>query len=390
MAKMTFQFLDVGQGDSTLVQIRPDGKNYDELVLVDCGEKRSPFKVPSGDALNYLKATINANSVSAGYTVPYVDVLFITHPDSDHYNLLPALVSGPFSSYGAQPLRFGKVYFGGNPADYPCGFLEGLNPQSPLATFENGQHAKITPSGTVVPDWEFANGSVKVYLLSVNYPSRGGVKANPKSVVLLFDLKGKKVTLQGDAEENVESYIRQTFAHVPGFLKAWAMKLGHHGSRRATSAAWVKQLQPRALFASGDMAWAHPYCEPICRALKNTGAMDSPPFPVWYCCGEGHNENRQYFNNLTNRAVCMNLWYVVKELAENLAVGDMFGWKQVVCAQGTTFGVQWALEVGENHVEYLITPRAVPAPGQHVQPPFDCSKVWLDTPEAGLVAPGAM
>ena len=62
------------------------------------------------------------------------------------------------------------------------------------------------------------------------------------------------------------------------------LKLGHHGSKKATSAEWVKAVSPKAIFASGDYVWAHPYCEAIDRAIANT-KLD-PDKKHFYCCGK--------------------------------------------------------------------------------------------------------
>ncbi|HEX6687156.1 MAG TPA: MBL fold metallo-hydrolase [Solirubrobacterales bacterium] len=376
MATMTFQFLDVGQGDSTLVQICEDGEDFGELVLVDCGEKNSPMDVAGNDALAYLIGAIDKNSRERGDMVPRVDMLFITHPDEDHFNKLAELIQGPYPSFDDEKLSFDAVYYGGKPGNYPAGFIAGLPCAGGAKKLDSTQHAKIDAAGVVTPDWEFAGGEVDVYLLSANFPSRAAAKKNPKSIVLMFDLDGSKVTLQGDAEGSVESHILRTFEDAEdGFLNAIAMKLGHHGSRASTSDAWLEQLEPRAIFASGDMHWAHPYCEPICRALDKVPDWDDPGVPVWYCCGEGGIADRQYYNNPTDKAICLNLWYVVEDDTEDLLEGsDVKGWVPVTVAKGTTYGVQWTLEVSADGVVYNVSRRAVPAPGQMVSPPFDCDE----------------
>ncbi len=81
MASMTFEFLDVGMGDSTLV-IMKSGATTD-LVLVDLGiQPFAKFKIGADDAAVYLVNTIAQYSK----TTPYITELFITHPDQDHYN----------------------------------------------------------------------------------------------------------------------------------------------------------------------------------------------------------------------------------------------------------------------------------------------------------------
>ena len=239
-----------------------------------------------------------------------------------------------------------------------------------------------------MPDWTFANGQVKVYLLSSNYPSTGAWDANPKSLVLLFQCGDKKLILQGDAEADVEAQIIGNFN--PSFLRATALKLGHHGSKGATSPAWINAVRPQAIFASGDMRWAHPYGEAICRVIKAGCLSDGVTgFPaVWYCCGSGHADNRIYWNNPTTKAICLNLWYVAKGTPQE-ALTYEFGendWRQITEWPGSTFGVQWLLYLPDSGaMEFGLTARALPASGHSPTPPFDCSSVgkfvFMPSPE---------
>jgi competence protein ComEC len=386
MAVLSFQFLDVGMGDGTLVQMwsGDDTDSPCELALVDFGEKRTPSKIPYGDAMTYLVDFIDGNSHDRNLHVPYVDVLFLTHPDGDHYNKVEELTNKAFPNFPGERLNFGRVVFGGNESNYGKFITElydggaGVVDKKPMPLGDK-QHAKDASTLSPVPDWTFAGGNVKVYLLSSNYPSRGASAANPKSLVLLFQCGDKKVILQGDAEADVERYIRNEFDHR--FLRSTALKLGHHGSKGASSPLWLDAVQPRAVFASGDMCWAHPYAEVICRVRDEhclrpgiTG-FDA----VWYCSGAGHGQNREYWNNRTTEAICLNLWYVVKADQEDLLYdgdGDGQNWSSVTGTRGATWGVQWELELpAADDPDFGLTPRAVPATGKSPTPAFDCSNL---------------
>jgi competence protein ComEC len=385
MASMTFQFLDVGMGDGTLVQMR-SGAKVDapcELALVDFGEKRTPSKIPYTDAMSYLVKFIDGNSDALNLHRPYVDVLFLTHPDGDHYNKVEELTNQTFPHFKGQRLNFGRVVFGGNERDYGKVITNlydggrGVVDEKPMPLGDKQHAAKADTSP--VPDWTFAGGKVNVYLLSSNYPSRGASAPNPKSLVLLFQCGDKKVILPGDAEADVESYIRREFDSA--FLQATAMKLGHHGSKGATSPAWVRTVQPQAIFASGDMCWAHPYAEPICRVRDQRCLGPSGFDAVWYCCGAGHGENREYWNNPTKEAICLNLWYVVKATPSEVLNYEFKHtvWRPTTEPPGSTFGVQWLLELRDTGKPVFgVTARAVPASGKSPTPPFDCSSVRGD------------
>lgn len=399
MATMTAHFLDVGQGDGTLIEMRPEGpKSRGELVLVDLGESHTPSKVPATDAKAFLVDYITENSLARRLKQPFVDTLFLTHPDPDHYNLVVPLTQ----AFGGRKLQFGRIVFGGQETDYDD-VITGLSndglvgvPPSRLGDKEHAAAARSQRGYEYVPHWKYAKGNVRVYLLSSNFPTCGpkktggrkkkaeqrGVNPNPMSLVLMFECGDKKLIIQGDAEREVEDEILKNFNH--DFLRATALKLGHHGSQAASSTQWIAAVQPQAIFASGDMHWSHPYCAPICRVtnqrcLKPVGR--SGPRESWYCCGRGGTPNREYFNQRTELAICMNLWYVVLEQQEHMEYdpkGDEMDWEPTVDDQGMTFGVQWQLDLpDQGKWEFGLTAHARPDESKRnaAPPEFDCRNV---------------
>src|SRR5262245_21314808 len=113
MAKMAFQFLDVGMGDGTFV-IMGDTPATQELALIDFGvQPYTKFKVGADDAMAYLVSTINQISDKRGKGVPYLDHLFITHPDQDHYNRIMKLITATYPSFAGKSLSIGDLTYGG-------------------------------------------------------------------------------------------------------------------------------------------------------------------------------------------------------------------------------------------------------------------------------------
>jgi len=111
----------------------------------------------------------------------------------------------------------------------------------------------------------------------------------------------------GDAEESVEKAILKTYKDELDFVEALALKLGHHGSRNGSSAAWIQAVQPQAVFASADMKWAHPYCETLQRVEENTALWKQPPVHG-YLCGEGAGAHKYYELHVdTNVGIFANL-----------------------------------------------------------------------------------
>jgi hypothetical protein len=100
------------------------------------------------------------------------------------------------------------------------------------------------------------------------------------------------------------------------------------------------------VFASGDMAWAHPYCETIARVTTSAKSKRHS-----YCCGEGSDANREYFNRDCDRAVCLNLIYVVKDpkgYQIKFPVGSPPVEEKRTYPQGAVWGAQWELTLRDD------------------------------------------
>jgi beta-lactamase superfamily II metal-dependent hydrolase len=341
MATTSFQFLDVGMGDGTLI-ITPNKR----IMLVDFGELRTPFQDPPEDALTYLLKTIGQASSDRGLQKPTIDHLFITHGDEDHYNKILGLVNSTnFKHFPGKTAEIRRLTFGGEATDYGT-LITDLTPKVTGTVDNLGDHFVELPdqNGDVNSTWQIDN--VDIYLLCSNYPYKNSAKKNPKSLVLMFEYAGDKVIISGDAEWQVEADIINSFKNAKNkkFLEVFAIKVGHHGSRNAASQAWLDATKPSVAFASGDMVWAHPYCETITRIVDN-GSLENIA-EHYYCCGQGHNDTREYFNNKTKKGVCLNLWYVVKKASEDLKLPSKKFAKSY--DRGYTFGVQWACDLHDN------------------------------------------
>lgn len=374
-SSMTVQFLDVGMGDGTLVQVNPSGKIWDQLILVDFGEKRTQFKNPYKEAIQYLVETIAANSELRDAPpvpgVPFVDYLILTHPDGDHYNKLPELISADYPGFPGKKLHFGEVFFSGEAAEYGTLLtkdLAGLVKKKPIAPLPEGYHSPIVGT-TVTPT--FTCGPVKGYFLSSNWPSRNSKLTNRKSIVTKLSLGTKNVILPGDATKETERAIIETFKDVPSFLQADVVKLGHHGSKESSCEEWVAVTKPKAIFSSGDAAWAHPYCEAICRfvnASPSTLTTYWTKEDVWYCCGNAG----LYWNNPTRLAIGMNLFYTVP--TDTQLLWDREAKKDVAGFLNNAFGVQWAASLQDGKsLELAVTAMTVPKSGKSGYDPWDCA-----------------
>src|SRR5262245_8443208 len=81
MPNLTLEFLDVGQGDGTLIRF-PDNKT----MLVDLGTVKNR-KIVVKDILKYVH-----DHFPSLHLLGHLDYLVITHGDQDHYNMIKEML----------------------------------------------------------------------------------------------------------------------------------------------------------------------------------------------------------------------------------------------------------------------------------------------------------
>lgn len=368
---VAFEFIDTGMGDCTLVQVSPWDSG--PLLLIDFGEKWSPQKNPAVRATQFLVNRISEVCKNKSLASPLLDHLFLTHADGDHWNKMAWLIDGEtddgttkqtdlWKTLGGWPtgtkLGLGQLTFGGQWTDYrkkgytaiadtvwnAVASVAGKKKVSRLADKDHDTLA----GGTVTPRWSYpdgAGGTTNVYLLSSNLPNKNSKDPNPKSLVLMIEYlsggKSQKVIIPGDAESRVaEPQLLKNYPPAATtFLQSTGLRLGHHASKTASSAAWLDAVKPKIVFASGDAKWGHPYCEPFERATAYLGRQ---PDKHWYACSTTGGE-KDYVNHNTDLQACANLWYVVTRKKGETLVDDQ-GFSHIV-KQGWYGGAQWRLQL---------------------------------------------
>ncbi|MDY0393374.1 ComEC/Rec2 family competence protein [Virgibacillus halophilus] len=221
---MTVHFIDVGQGDSTLIHT-PDGKN----ILIDAGKKQAGPTV-----VKYLKKK----------KVKTIDVLIATHPDSDHIGGLPKVI---------QSLKVKNVYA-----------PKVSHTTKTYKDFLNAVKKKKLKIKT-------AKVNVKLPVKSVKAVFVGPVKTYPKSdtndwsAVLKVTYKKNTFLLTGDAQDRAEKDMMKKGQK----LNANVLKVGHHGSKGSTSTAFLKKVKPAyGVISVGKNSYGHPTKETLNRLKK--------------------------------------------------------------------------------------------------------------------------
>ncbi|MBT8202588.1 MAG: ComEC/Rec2 family competence protein [Acidimicrobiia bacterium] len=206
VAVPTVVFLDIGQGDATLL-LGPAG----ETVLVDGGPD-------PGVLLDRLR----------DYGVTRFDLVVATHGDLDHIGgLLTALDSFPADrlwhpGHRAGSDRYEELLAGAQ--------LAGVK----VETVEQGWAARV--------------GSFEIGVLG---PARRYADLNDESVVLQVDVNDRSVLLAGDIEVTAQRAL--------GVVETDILKVPHHGAN-TSDLAWLEQsAAPLAIISVGPNDFGHPH-----------------------------------------------------------------------------------------------------------------------------------
>lgn len=114
MAEVRFQVLDVGQGSGNFVEIYTDPNDsvLGGTILIDLGTERDPFDLAQTATIEYVRGKL------ASMTSPTINLLVLTHSDTDHINLIVDLLK-KFTPPGQTPtptkpnLLVGECYYAG-------------------------------------------------------------------------------------------------------------------------------------------------------------------------------------------------------------------------------------------------------------------------------------
>lgn len=222
-------FIDVGQGDSTLVC--SDGK----YMLIDTGDRDG-----ENTLINHLKER----------GVKKLDYLVLTHPHADHIGEAAEIVEG---------FKIGKIIMPRVPDD--------LTPTSSVyedlldAAADKGLKIRAARNES----FELGEISVQTYAAEGEYSN-----LNDYSVVLRLTHGENSFLITGDCEKQEESELLKRGCDV----SADVLKVGHHGSDTSSTSQWLKEVgaQYAVISCGADNKYGHPDEETysrICKYVKN-------------------------------------------------------------------------------------------------------------------------
>lgn len=215
-------YIDVGQGDSTLIEAK------DINVLIDAGERNS-------GVLEYLK--------EQGITK--IDYVIATHPHSDHIGGMVDIIN----NFEIKNFLMPKAVH-------------------TTKTFENMIEALENSVDTIVtiPNIgdTFGNGDLVFTVLSPEDKEYDNL--NNYSIALKLDAKDSVFIFTGDNEIQSEEEILNTNINID----ADVLKLAHHGSSTSSSQVFLDSISPDYVIIScgKDNTYGHPHKEIMERINK--------------------------------------------------------------------------------------------------------------------------
>lgn len=208
-------FLDVGQGDSSLIEL-PSGVQ----VLIDGG--------PDGaKLLESLEAVLPPHDAT-------IDLLVMTHPQTDHFAGFIDLL---------RRYRVGAFISSGRKADVGAyhELMKRLTEQAvPMIAVAEGDVIRI--------------GNTALRVLSPSPEERVSGELNDSSVVLLLESPELRALYTGDIGEKTERRLVEAYN-----LDVEVLKVAHHGSRFSNSEILLAETTPIiATIGVGKNNYGHP------------------------------------------------------------------------------------------------------------------------------------
>lgn len=219
------EFLDVGQGDCTLI------KSGEHAILIDCG-------------LEDENLTIYKRLLKLG--IKKIDLVVITHHHKDHMGGFEGLVKN---------ISVDNLLINGSlarDADYEI--------YSKVISLAKSNKVKIH-SPKIGSSFKF--GKVNLKILYLNHSAD---KENNRSIVTMLGIGGKKILFTGDSEEQTEEYLVENID-----IDCDILKMGHHGSAASSSSTFLQKASPMVAIASCgyDNLYNHPSKAAVLRVKKS-------------------------------------------------------------------------------------------------------------------------
>ncbi|HEX6716170.1 MAG TPA: ComEC/Rec2 family competence protein [Pyrinomonadaceae bacterium] len=242
--ELTIRILDVGpiNGDAILIS-SPAGKT----VLIDAGDTTKGKTV-----VEALKR----------YNIQQLDYFIATHPHPDHIGgvaeVFKAVKVLNVVDNGQQPALPPELAAAPKPKPTPAPTKSKTNKPGSLTKFYDDYKQALSTSGahyeTAKPGTKYdLGGGALLTILAPSEPfftkdkmGTGGNETNANSIVARLDYGSFSMLLTGDAEEQTEHRLLTKDLD----LKSRVLKIGHHGSKYASSGDFLNRVKPEIAIVS--------------------------------------------------------------------------------------------------------------------------------------------
>ncbi len=255
---LTIVQLDVGQGDATFIHT-PGGYN----ILIDCSEGSLP---ENSHSRQYAATKYVVMPFLEMHQIYDLDILILTHPDSDHGGGMADLIDWIYERGG----KIHKVVTSGvvKPAAFYQAFLEAVDrhdiPFYPVVDPKTGEAVSYDDmGGTLIGKDPLGDPTIAFQILGPTrrIGSADGDKSNDNSVITRIQCGEISFLSAGDAEGEQEEAAAafwgprlQSTIHFPP----------HHGSKTSDEPNWLKLVQPRYISTSSHPpVFGHPAADAI-------------------------------------------------------------------------------------------------------------------------------
>lgn len=220
-----FHFIDIGQGDASLILVGEDA------ILIDTGDRGSEERKKLTDYLEKLNIT-------------KLKYFVATHPDSDHIGS---------AAYVVENYEIENVIM--SPKTHTSATYENF-----IAALEQKEQINVINAQERLGESIYV-GELEMKILGPIGEYDSGDNNNP-SVVIMARWGNTKVLLTGDAEKEAEARLVGRYGEQ---LDCDVLKVGHHGSSSSSQNSFIRYVKPEyAIISCGeDNKYGHPHTETI-------------------------------------------------------------------------------------------------------------------------------
>ncbi|HBG8468779.1 TPA: MBL fold metallo-hydrolase [Clostridioides difficile] len=227
---LSIHMIDVGQGDSILVQT-PTNKN----ILIDGGDEDSENIIIENIIISYLRQK----------RIKTIDIIIATHPDSDHIGSLDNVI---------KKFNVNSIYMPEQSTDSEA-YQNLIN-----SCMDKNLSIQYLYKNDVLN----IDNNINIYVLSPSYIQE---ESNLNSIVFKLTFNDNSFLFMGDAEEENEKEILHSFKlNNINFIK-----IGHHGSNSSSSLEFIKKISPdiAAISCGYKNQYGHPHRKVIDNLKQN-------------------------------------------------------------------------------------------------------------------------